>query len=167
MRRIYAITISSILVTFLIPSLNFSEPGIKAERIEVARDGRFRAFDDGTVKDTWSGLMWAAMDNGEGIKWPDAKKYCENYRGGGYRNWRLPTVVELQTLYDGNKSYRVNRRGYTVHLTGLIQISTCYIWSSEIRGSQAAYVFFVYGYNSWSHQYHSNDGRALPVRDAD
>jgi hypothetical protein len=44
--------------------------------------------------------MWAAKDNGSPISWPEAKKYCENYRGGGYMDWRMPTQDELAGLYD-------------------------------------------------------------------
>jgi len=59
---------------------------------EIGRDGRFIAYDNGTVIDTQTGLMWAAKDNGSNIDWPSAKKYCENYRGadtriGGCRHW--------------------------------------------------------------------------------
>ena len=67
---------------------------------EISRDGRFIAYDNGTVKDTEKGLMWAAKDNGKDINWKDAKRYCENYRGGGYTDWRMPTLDELAGLYD-------------------------------------------------------------------
>jgi len=50
---------------------------------EIKRDGRFIAYDDGTVLDTKTNLMWAAKDNGSNINWQGAKSYCENYRGGG------------------------------------------------------------------------------------
>jgi len=48
---------------------------------EIESDGRFVAYDNGTVKDTKTGLMWASKDNGEDITWKGAKRYCENYRG--------------------------------------------------------------------------------------
>jgi hypothetical protein len=51
---------------------------------ETARDGRFIAYDNGTVLDTKTSLMWAAKDNGTDINWQNAKTYCENYHGGGY-----------------------------------------------------------------------------------
>jgi uncharacterized caspase-like protein len=59
---------------------------------EIRRDGRFIAYDNGTVMDTLTNLMWAAKDNGSDINWTDAKSYCENYRGGGYADWRMPTL---------------------------------------------------------------------------
>lgn len=56
---------------------------------------RFIAYDNGTVMDTTTNLMWAAKDNGSDISCADAKSYCENYRAGGYTDWRLPTKDEL------------------------------------------------------------------------
>jgi hypothetical protein len=51
---------------------------------ETRRDGRFIAYDNGTVLDTKTSLMWAAKDNGRDTTWESGKSYCENYRGGGY-----------------------------------------------------------------------------------
>lgn len=67
---------------------------------EIRRDGRFIVYDNGTVLDTRTNLMWAAKDNGSNINWQNAKEYCENYRGGGYTDWRVPTQDELAGLYD-------------------------------------------------------------------
>jgi hypothetical protein len=50
---------------------------------EIRRDGRFIAYDNGTVLDTSTNRMWAARDNEIEINWAKAKSYCENYRGGG------------------------------------------------------------------------------------
>jgi hypothetical protein len=71
---------------------------------EIKRDGRFIAHDDGTVLDTRTNLMWAAKDNGSNINWANAKSYCENYRGGGYTDRRMPTQDELAGLYDAGKT---------------------------------------------------------------
>jgi hypothetical protein len=63
-----------------------------------------RFMDDqkkGVVLDTKTGLMWAAKDNGGNINWFGAKNYCDNYRGGGYTGWRMPTQDELAGLYEG------------------------------------------------------------------
>jgi hypothetical protein len=51
---------------------------------KIKRDDRFIAYDNGTVLDTRTNLMWAAKDNGYSLIWADAVFYCENYRGGGY-----------------------------------------------------------------------------------
>jgi hypothetical protein len=70
---------------------------------EKARDSRFIAYDNGTVLDTRTNLIWAGKDNGGTINWIDAKNYCENYRGGGFTDWRMPTLDKLEGLYDANK----------------------------------------------------------------
>ena len=71
---------------------------------EIVNDGRFTAYDNGTVMDTRSGLMWAAKDNGVNIRQQGGKSYCENYRAGGYTDWRMPTQDELAGLYDKEPS---------------------------------------------------------------
>jgi len=132
---------------------------------ETARDGRFIAYDNGTVLDTRTNLMWAATDNGANINWAGAKSYCENYRDGGYTDWRMPTQDELAGLFDSSKSYKAPRRGYIVHLTELIQLSVCCPWASETRGPEAAaFSFWGNGDRYRMHQFTETDYRALPVR---
>jgi formylglycine-generating enzyme required for sulfatase activity len=124
--------------------------------IETGRDGRFIAYD------TRTNLMWAAKDNGSSINWADAKSYCENYRGGGYTDWRMPTQDELAGLYDTAKTYK-SAYGYDVHLTELIRLTWIAPWAFETRGADAADFNFNAGKRSWGPQ---SDGflRALPVR---
>jgi hypothetical protein len=131
---------------------------------EIGRDGRFIAYADGTVLDTSTDLMWAARDNGSNIKWTNAKSYCENYRGGGYTDWRMPTLDELAGLYDAGKTYKSDC-GYDVYLTELIRLTCTAPWASETRGSDAALFLFNLGGKLWYPQ--SDDHvvtRALPVR---
>ena len=134
---------------------------------ETARDGRFVAYDNGTVLDTRTNLMWAAKDNGSNINWASAKNYCENYRGGGYKDWRMPTQDELAGLYDASLT------GYSqdcgpqykwVKLTNLIHLTCCCPWASEARGSDAANFIFTAGSRVWILQSGAAEGRALPVR---
>jgi uncharacterized caspase-like protein len=129
---------------------------------EAARDGRFIAYRDGTVFDTSTNLMWAAKDNGRDIKWAGAKSYCENYRGGGYKDWRMPTQDELASLYDKAKTYR-SACG-DVNLTKLISLTCSAPWASETRGPDAALFYFLYGSRSWVRQSYDRRARALPVR---
>ena len=51
--------------------------------------------------DSSTGLMWAGKDNGKNVNWHQAVKYCRNLRLGGYSDWRLPTITELEGIYDG------------------------------------------------------------------
>ncbi len=132
---------------------------------ETGRDGRFIAYSNGTVSDTRTNLMWAAKDNGANINWANAKSYCENYRGGGYTDWRMPTQDELAGLYDASKSQQAEcLSGYQNHVaTDLIHLTCFAPWASETRGSDAAFFTFDDGTRGWFHQ-SVNGGRALPVR---
>ena len=56
--------------------------------------------------------MWASRDNGRNINWQDAKNYCDNYRGGHYTGWRMPTQDELAGLYDNGKTYTDTNKEY-------------------------------------------------------
>ncbi len=100
---------------------------------EVKNDGRFIAYDNGTILDTQTHLMWAAKDNGGAITWVAAKIYCENYRGGGYKDWRMPTQNELRTLADEKKSRQTPCRvpyDYKIHVaTELIEITCAATWA--------------------------------------
>jgi hypothetical protein len=130
----------------------------------IERDGRYVAYDNGTVKDTKTGLMWASKDNGEYINWKDAKRYCENYRGGGYTDWRLPTQDELAELYEPNTTNTNPSTGGCsggYHINKLFHITCCCSWASETRG----YFGFGNGNRYWyGGPFVTYDKRALPVR---
>lgn len=120
----------------------------------VSKKGsRFTAYDNGTVLDTETGLMWATKDNGQDINWKNAKTYCESCRGG-YDDWRMPTQDELYGLYEAGIEPR----------KGMINISDWFFWAFETKGSSGAVVNFYYGYRSFFRQSFSDSLRALPVR---
>jgi uncharacterized caspase-like protein len=135
---------------------------------ETGRDGRFIAYNNGTVSDTRTGLMWAAKDNGSNINWASARSYCESYRGGGYSDWRMPTQDELAGLYDQGIGYTTLCAASVdkdkVHLTNLINFSCGVAWASETRGTDAAVFYFLNGERYWSPQSIVFSYRALPVR---
>ena len=141
-------------------------------RTVAAQTQTKRFFDngDGTVLDSQTGLMWAAQDNGSNITWQDAKAYCENYKGGGFADWRMPTIEELRSIYDmhysripecSNKYPNLD----PIHITPLIHLSCSWIWSSELQGVSVARLFdFNRCCESLSALYGSFPPRTLPVR---
>ena len=134
---------------------------------EIGRDGRFVAYERGVVIDTSTGLVWASKDNGENINWKDAKRYCENYRGGGYTGWRMPTQNELAELYEPktkNTNPSMGRCKGNYRINNLFHITCCCPWTSETRGSKAAFFHFSNGARYWYDPFNSADSRALPVR---
>lgn len=43
-------------------------------------------------------LEWQRCDDGKEYNWTDAKEYCSDLQLGGHSDWRLPTLIELNTL---------------------------------------------------------------------
>lgn len=121
--------------------------------VEIEDVDRFVPYEDGTVLDARTGLMWASRDNGSDITWHDGKAYCENFRGGGYDDWRMPTLDELEGLYNAKNHHHL------IHRTG-------WVWSSETDGSASAYFGFIYGKRYWHFPSYAHSLRALPVRAA-
>ncbi len=154
MKKTLGMMITIIVVAILMGTFITVKSSIAGEK---ARDGRFIAYDNGTVLDTKTKLMWAAKDNGSNIYWQDAKSYCENYRGGGYTDWRMPTQDELSELYDEAITGK-----YGHHLTKLITLTWCCVWASEEkRGGFYADFNFIKGVRRSAS---FNSRRALPVR---
>lgn len=45
------------------------------------------------------GMIVSANDLSGTADWDEAVKYCLDHRGGGFSDWRLPTMEELDLLY--------------------------------------------------------------------
>jgi Protein of unknown function (DUF1566) len=59
---------------------------------------------DGTVTDDVTGLMWQQAGPTGKYTQPDALKYCVDLTLAGYRDWRLPSEIELVSLVDYDQS---------------------------------------------------------------
>jgi len=139
------------------------------QKDEEAEGCRFIDNFDKTISDKKTGLMWAAVDNGSDIHWDNAKTYCDDYVGGGYEDWRMPTIDELRSLFDAGKNFLPNDEcggeKTVYHLTSLIHITCCCLWSSETSGASDAR-YFAFGTGKVSAYDRSNSifKRVLPVR---
>jgi len=120
---------------------------------------RFTAVGGDAVLDHGTGLMWAATDNGQDITWEQAKFYCESFTGGGHTDWRMPTLAELDTLFDHGSASRF-KTFQPITLTG------CCPWTSDTRPSRARTIFFMTGEINTFAKSTSSSMRALPVRTA-
>jgi hypothetical protein len=56
---------------------------------------------DGYWVDKDTGLTWAAADNAFGVSWTQASNYCRTLTVGGYKDWTLPGIDDLQRLFGG------------------------------------------------------------------
>lgn len=114
-------------------------------------------------------LMWTRRDNGADVDWNAADSYCRSLRTGGYSDWRLASIEELQGIYDPNQEAR-NACDRPFHIKGRIKLSSCdpafagnWVWSGTRKGSGA----WGFGYGGWQRGAFSvNRGprRALCVR---
>jgi hypothetical protein len=122
-----------------------------------------------------TGLMWAGRDNGKGVSWKRAVKYCRDSRLGGFSDWRLATLAELESIWDKNAKSpgRVGKRADIWPVKGNLFL-TGHPWSSEFRrddrGRNSGYSwFFDFGNGRRDNDpsgfpYPSDNKRALCVR---
>ena len=59
---------------------------------------------NGTIVDQATALQWQQSDDGLTRNWVEALEYCETLILGGYEDWRLPNIKELQSIVDYNRS---------------------------------------------------------------
>lgn len=114
---------------------------------------------DRTVHDLEAGLMWAAVDNGADIDWHAAEQFCRTCNIGGYTDWRMPTVKELENLESASVfgSFQV---------ASLFNLSACCFWLSDNDGNVAANYDFLKDKTQWVLKVRKSYSRVLPVRDA-
>lgn len=104
-------------------------------------------------------LMWTKQDNGSDVNWIQAETYCESLRLGGYSNWRLPTIDELQAIYV--PEWIVNEQ----HIKGNIWLYSESVWSSTGDASETALCFhFHIGERTSAQRAGPHNGHALCVR---
>ena len=89
------------------------------------------------VTDTTTGLQW--QDNTEAktvIKtWIEAINYCENLTLGGYNDWRLPNINELNSIVDRSKNNPI--------VGNFTNVSSGNYWSSTTVAGDSNYAWFV------------------------
>jgi hypothetical protein len=75
-------------------------------------------------QDPSTGKIWASSDNGSGVSWSQAAYYCRTLTLGGFHDWRLASIEELQHLVGPS----ANASGFRI--TGPIKL-TGWQWSSS------------------------------------
>jgi len=90
------------------------------------------------VFDTKTKLMWQGS-HAMAKTWEEAKHYSKSLKDGGYSNWRLPTVEELEGLTD--KSLKDPASDFP-------GMPSTWFWSSSsyaTNNNKAWYVYFANG----------------------
>jgi hypothetical protein len=102
------------------------------------------ADNNATVIDYKTGLIWQQADDALKRVWGNASLYCAELVLGGYEDWRLPSVDELETIVD-----------YARFRPAIDPVFSCLsdvYWSSSNGGqfSDAAWgIKFDYGSSGW------------------
>jgi len=133
----------------------------------VAEAGeRFIDNGDGTVTDTLTNLMWAQADNMGDITWHEAQMYCKTPPIAGYKysDWRLPTILELRTLYDKDLEGYESDCGLEVKIYPIIRLSCAWVWTIDSMAISAYAFSFRKGYHYSTLMLTKKNFRALPVR---
>jgi hypothetical protein len=86
-------------------TLGISTTSVASEANEIGRDGTFIAYDDGTILDIKTKIMWWWSSTEQVKSWSDTQFKSKNFRGGGYSDWRVPSTDELKTIYVKSSKY--------------------------------------------------------------
>jgi hypothetical protein len=113
-----------------------------------------------TTEDLQTGLMWQMRDNGDDISQPAAAASCRDSKQGGYSDWRLPTIFELERLYapDAAGSKRF-------HTIPGITLTGCCPWTSTPHGDFHWTFVFYNGLRYLKYRSIGRFSRALCVRE--
>lgn len=126
----------------LIEAATTDELGTSRTKVEVDQGQeavgiQLKSQHDAAVYPIWTdpatNLMWTKKDNGSDVNWNQANAYCSNLHLAGYGGWRLPTIQELQGIYDPSvSSQKLFNDGakYNVHVKGNLNL-TGWLWSSS------------------------------------
>ena len=132
---------------------------VKLKMVKALQDLRKLEARERTYRDVNSRLMWPNVDNGADVSWSAAASFCEHFEHGGWRDWRLPTVDELDSLQS-----MWSQRAFKT--ADPITLSSCCPWSSEQIDDQRAWNFnYRFRRSFEGHVNYSYDLRALCVRD--
>jgi hypothetical protein len=93
-------------------------------------------------EDSATGLSWAIDENGSDVNWNQASAYCKGLTLGGFKDWRLGTIEELEGLFDRNlkKQYKAK---------GSINLQSANVWS-ESKNTLGDSWLFNFGYGGSS-----------------
>jgi hypothetical protein len=97
--------------------------------------------------DPATGLMWTKKDFGSNLTWQQGMDYCQGLQLAGHSDWRLPTIDELESVYDTSVNIPGEACGTkaTWHVKGNLQLSGWELSSSQgnTSGEVWEFIFFL------------------------
>lgn len=129
-------------VSIQLKSQNQKSTNDQQAKMQPAEAPRKPASSKPDTTSTWidrsTGLMWTRKDNGSDVNEVQADVYCSKLQLAGYSGWRLPTMEELQGIYDPDVTVQApfdNGLTYNVHIKGNLML-TGRIWSDLRKGDR-------------------------------
>jgi len=114
----------------------------KLNQNKVEENGRFRKLDCGSIIDTKNNLEWFVGPD-ETMTFDEAKSWIKSLNTCG-TNWWMPTIAQLSTLYEPNKTagtgFFVGSKHWPAHIDPIFSGigNGSWAWSTEeINGSTA------------------------------
>lgn len=93
-----------------------------------------KSTDGLTVKDNVTGLTWQASQTGGNVYWTEAETVpaaLNTASYGGYSDWRLPTIRELYSLWNGSTGWPyIDSNYFSVPAITETELSHAIMWSS-------------------------------------
>ncbi len=103
---------------------------------------------DGTVTDFATGLTWQKGGSINYVTYDNVKAYVDEInaeRFAGYDDWRVPTVDELMSLLEPEKS------STDLYIDPVFDKMQSWCWSSDVRSNGTVWiVYFRYGHVYWN-----------------
>jgi hypothetical protein len=105
------------------------------------------------VTDNVTGLMWQDDSEAKTVtrNWQGVKDYCDGLTLGGYSDWRLPAVEELESIVDYGRQYPSINPVF-VNVT----TNDTYYWSSTSVSGSTNDAWFVNFYDGYVDDYNKN-----------
>jgi len=107
---------------------------------------RFKNNGNGTVTDHLTGLMWLQKHLDQRKNYQQAIEELKELQTGGFSDWRLPTIFELDTLSfgQGDSAIFLNENGFIGILSQTIHHETFYYLSSTTSYNKVNYLRIKY-----------------------
>ncbi len=113
------------------------------------------------VNDSVNNLFWQDDNASKTVRlnFTDAKKHCEELSLAGSSDWRLPSLLELQSIVDFTQFKPAINKAFK-------NITPRLYWSSTLYTGDLNRSWYVYFYDGRIHYYlHANDSYVRCVRE--
>jgi hypothetical protein len=120
---------------------NWAEWPLPNSEVEVAAGApnleSYADNGDGTVTDNVTGLMWQQAVPAGTYTWAQALAYCPTLTLAGHSDWRLPSIIELESIVD------YGQYNPSIDPTYFPSTPPASFWSSSPLAGSSSYAWLV------------------------